>query len=371
MGGAVSERRTAQPLVFGGGMRKKLLALLASVFAGAGLSAYNPPAGGQNVLRLTEPQLLTGAASAAGGGIFGVTPASVINNPALTAWEQRITLDGAGTFFLGKDGDDDNKIGGAAECGLLVPSRWCVSTFLFQGIWTEFIDMPVGNSVNLTAALSKDISDQVSVGIAGTLGFLYGSVTKSDCSAVVSAGAYYDFGDLFFMKGLRFGGSVGNIGKVYTKSRAPGIKGGEADSWPGICTLRTGAAASFVRRPDFELGASFDLSYPKFQNVVVDTGLQLQVKDFLKVSSSWEFDAREFFERSRNLLPSVGVGFKFRFSSSEDSYLARKGWQQSDMTVSSAARLMYGNVHALSAGVLMNLGLADTKAPEIILWGEE
>ena len=56
-------------------MKKILGVLFASSLICAGLFAYNPPAGGQNVLRLTEPQLITGAHSAAGGGIFGVTPA--------------------------------------------------------------------------------------------------------------------------------------------------------------------------------------------------------------------------------------------------------------------------------------------------------
>ncbi|MBQ0052562.1 MAG: hypothetical protein KBT11_10965, partial [Treponema sp.] len=68
-------------------MKKLLGTVLASLVACAGLFAYNPPAGGQNVLRLTEPQLISGADSAAGGGLFGVTAASVVNNPALTAWQ--------------------------------------------------------------------------------------------------------------------------------------------------------------------------------------------------------------------------------------------------------------------------------------------
>ena len=352
-------------------MKKKLSALFASLFISASLFAYNPPAGGQNVLRFTEPQLLTGANSAAGGGIFGTTPASIINNPALTAWEQRITLDGAGTLFINRNGDDDRKLGGAAEGGLLIPSRWCVSTILFQGVWTEFSDMPIGNSINFTGSLSKDITDQVSVGISGTFGYLYGEATGSDWTASAAIGAYYNFGDLFFLRNLRFGVSTNNIGKVYTKAETIGITEKEAGSWPGFCTLRTGVAAGLVQTDDFELGASFDLAYPEFQNVVIDTGLQIQFKDFLKFSSAWEFDVREFAENSKNLLPSVGVSFKFRFNSKEGSYLARKGWQQSDMTVSSAWQLMYKNVHAVSAGLVTNLGLADTKAPEVILWGEE
>ena len=149
-----------------------------------------------------------------------------------------------------------------------------------------------------------------------------------------------------------------------------GIKGSEAEKWPGFCTLRAGLAGSLVKTDSFELGASMDFAAPTFQNFVFDTGVQILVMDFLKISSSWEFDLMEFKEESKNIMPSVGVSFKFNFNSSKDSYLAKKGWEQSEMTVSGSWKQMYENVNAISAGLLMNLGLKDTKAPEVSLWGE-
>ena len=359
-------------------MKKLLGTVLASVLLSAGLFAYNPPAGGQNVLRLTEPQLIFGANSAAGGGIFTATPASIINNPALTAWEQRVTLDVAGTMLFSSNNDDDHSVGGAFEGGILIPSRWCVSTFLFQGVWTEFIDMPVGNSINFTAGFSKDITDQVSVGLTGTFGLLYGDLTDSDWTGSFGLGVFYNFGDLFFMKNLRFGVSMNNLGKVYTSSETAGIKSslddGEfemADSWPGIATMRTGVAATMVSTDVMDLGLSMDFAYPAFQNFVCDLGLQLQFWDFLKVAAGWEFDVREFAEGAKNIMPSVGVSFKFTFNAKNDSYLAKNGWEQSEITVAGAWKQMYKNVNAVSAGAVMNLGMADTKAPEITLWNEE
>lgn len=365
-------------------MKKILGAAFVVALLSTSSFAYNPPAGGQNVLRLTEPQLITGAHSAAGGGIFGVTPASIINNPALTAWEQRITLDAAGTLFLSSNSDDDRSYGGAVEGGLLIPSRWCVSTLLFQGVWTEFLDMPVGNSINFTGGFSKDITDQVSVGLTGNFGLLYGDsdTVGSDWTASAAVGAYYNFGDLFFMRNLRFGVSMSNLGKMYNDTKTFGIKSikdikdgkkpdDEVDAWPGIATIRTGVAASLVKTDVMDLGASLDLSYPAFQNLVVDTGLQIQLWDFLKISSSWEFDVMEFSNDAKNLMPSVGVSFKFLFKSKEGSYLARKGWAESEMTVSGAWKQLYENINAVSAGAILNLGLEDTKAPEVILWGEE
>ena len=101
-------------------MIKKLLAAVSALLSVSVLAAYNPPAGGQNFLRLTEPQLLSGASSSAGGAIFSVTPASVVNNPALTAFEQRIVLDLAGTMLF--DSSDSNEsVGGATQAGILFP----------------------------------------------------------------------------------------------------------------------------------------------------------------------------------------------------------------------------------------------------------
>ncbi|WP_407429105.1 hypothetical protein [Treponema sp.] len=351
-------------------MKRFLAAALTAALFSVSLFAYNPPAGGQNVLRLTEPQLIYGANSSAGGAIFGVTPASIINNPALTAWEQRVTLDLAGTMLLSSNSADDKSVGTAFEGGILIPSRWCVSTFLFQGIWAEFIDMPVGDSINFTAGVSKDITDQVSVGISADYGYLFGKAGK-DWTASASLGCYYDYGSLFFMKNLRFGVSMNNIGKVYTDSNTLGITDSKADAWPGLCTPRTGIAATMVSTDIMDMGLSFDLSYPAFQNIVVDAGLQLQFWDFLKVAAAWEYDAREFSNGAKNIMPSVGLSFKFTFSAKDGSYLSNKGWEQSEITVSGTWKQLYKNINAVSAGAIMNLGMTDTKAPEISLWDEE
>ena len=377
-------------------MKKILGAVFASVLFGANLFAYNPPAGGQNALRLTSPWLLS-SSSAAGGALFGITPGSIINNPALTAWEQRNTLELGATLFLNSNTDDPladdptlsnsshegNKIGEGFQAGLLIPSRWMVSTFLFQGVWTKAFDMPIGDSINATAGLSKDITDQVSVGLSANFGYVYGDLVKNDWTASAALGAYYNHGELSFMKDVRFGASINNLGKMYSKNdESFGIKSSKAikdknyngpentTMWPGIATLRLGAAATMLKTDALDLGLSLDFSAPGFQDFVTDVGLQLSFWDFLKISSSWEFDVQEFANDAKNLIPSVGVSFKFLFEKS-GSYMEKHGWAQSDMTVGAAWKQMYENINAVSAGAILNLGMADTKAPEITLWGED
>lgn len=348
---------------------KKILGMAAAIAACSVGFAYNPPAGGQNALKLSGPQLLAGGNSAAGGGIFGASPSSIVINPALTAWEQRNELDLAGTVLYSSNSDDDSSLGSAFQGGILIPSRWCVSAFLFQGVWSEFVDMPVGDSVNFTGGLSKDITEKVSVGMSANFGYLFGDAGK-DWSLSAGIGAFYNFGDWKFLKEVRFGASLLNLGKMYTKSDTMGIKDDGASSWPAFATLRTGAAATFLDTGAMNLGFSLDFSYPSFQNFVADAGLQMRVRDFLKIYSGWEFDAREFAEGSKNIMPSIGVSFKFQFNSKPDSLLARKGWSQSEMTVSGGWKQLYKNVNAFSAGAVLSLGLDDTTPPEIKLWGE-
>lgn len=349
-------------------MLKKIIALAACLSAFAALSAYNPPAGGQNLFRLTEPQLLTGGASSAGGALFGVTPASVMNNPALTAFEQRIILDVAGTMLFDSS-DSEHSVGGGFQAGILFPSRWGVSSYLFQGLFVPLERMQLGNNLHLNANFSKDVTDKLAIGMGLNVACFYGY--GSDWLGALDMGALYRFGDLAFLKDLRFGAALLNLGKMYGDTTNNGITGSDANNWPGLATPKMGVAATLVSVKGMDLGASVDFTVPNFQNFVVDAGVQILFSGFIAVSSSWEYDVREYSEGSKNILPSIGISCRFMFNSKDGSMLANKGWQQSEMTVSGAWQQLYKKINAVSAGAVLNLGLKDTQAPEIILWGNE
>jgi hypothetical protein len=350
-------------------MQKKLIAAVLFAAVATGLFAYNPPAGGQNLFRITEPQLLTGAGSSAGGAIFGVTPASIVNNPALTAYEQRIVLDVAGTMLFNSK-DSDHSVGSAFEGGLLIPTRWGVWSSVIQGIFVPFYDMQLGNNIALSTSFSKDITDMLSVGVGVNFGVFYGY--KSDWTGSANLGALYRIGTVSFLKDVRFGASLMNLGKMYTNTTVYGIyDGDDADMWPGIATPRFGAAATILSAGRMDLGLSTDISIPAFQNFVFDAGLKMEFAKIVTLSTSWEYDAREFAQGAKNIMPSVGLSIKFLFNSKDGSMMAEHGWQQSEMTVSGGWQQLYKNVNAVSTGAVLDLGLKDTKAPEITLWGEE
>ncbi len=333
------------------------------------LYAYNPPAGGQNLFRIASPDLLTDASSSAGGALSGVSSDSVVNNPALTAYEQRIVLNLSGTLLFDSKDASDKSMGGAFEGGILFPSRWCVSSFLMQGIFVPFYEMHLGNNFALSANVAKDLNDKLAIGMNFAADFFWGY--DSDWAGGVNMGALYKFGDLFFMKDLRFGAALLNVGKTLKHTDVYGVKGDYASDWPGIATPKMGIAACLLDKPNFDIGASVDFSFPAFQDFVFDAGFQILICDIVKVSSSWEYDVCEYSEGAKNIVPSLGVSVQFKFYSKDGSILANKGWAQSEMTAGAAWKQLYKNVNAVSAGAKLNLGLKDTQPPEIILWGEE
>lgn len=349
-------------------MIKKNAAAFAIAFCAAFVFAYNPPAGGENIFRLSSPELLMEGNSSTGGCFFSVSPDSAVNNPALTAFEQRVVLNASGTMmFDGKDASG-SAVGGAMEAGLLIPSRWYVYSFLLQGVFVPFQDMNVGNSVSFTANAAKDLTDNFSVGIGANLGVAWGN--SSDWLAGFNIGAFYNAGSVSFMKDLRFSAVLVNFGKPLSNMKLTGISGSECSIWPGPVTFGFGAAAVLFDSKSFDIASSLDFSFPTFQNFVADAAVQFMLFDSFKISSCWELNARELANGYKNIVPSVSLGFKFTFSSKDGSLLANKGWSQSEMTVNAGWRQLYENINAVSAGARINLGLKDTQAPEIILWND-
>ncbi len=351
-------------------MLKKIFFAVAVTAFAVSAFAYNPPAGGENLLSFTSPFQLTSAQSTAGGALSekgnvpDVTPGSIIFNPALTAQEQRIVLD-VGYTALFSSLDQTHSMGGAFETGILIPTKWCTANALLQGVFVPFEEMSLGNSINLNLAASKEITERLNVGLGLGTGILWGYNTSWRLGADV--GVLYKYGNLGFLKNTRIGVSMLNLGKNYSDTVLSGIRGGYASEYPGLATLRTGIAATLFEIKDLNGGFSFDLSAPEFQNFVVDTGLQFTFKNFIKLSTSWQFNTVEFMENNKVLLPSVGLSFKFVFTSGQNSYLAKKGWDQSEMTVGTAWQQLYGTVNATSAGAVLKLGLEDTTAPSIEL----
>ena len=332
-------------------------------------SAYNPTVYGDNVFELSSPRQLTNGSSAVGGGLFYASPESMVANPALPAKEQRIDLNLSYTGMVSSNTENSKRYGNAFQFGILIPFKRFVFSGYGNGTMVPFNEMNLGDSFNFKFGLAKEITDKLVVGTNLNSGIFWGAGTDWALSA--NLGFVYTFGNLSFMKDFRYGVSVLNLGKNYSQISLQGIKQGAASSLPAIATIKAGAAGTLVQNDIIKLGASLDLTIPAFQNLITDLGLQFAVKDMLFISVSEKLNIAELAHGVKNVMPSVGLNFRFTFDVKDNDYLNKNGWSQSEMSASVAWRQFNKTVNAVSAGVDVNLGLKDETPPVIQLWLED
>lgn len=352
---------------------KRLIVCVAAFFAAAVLSAYNPPAGGQSMYTLSAPTQLSSASSVAGGGIYYPAPDSIAFNPALPATEQRITLDTDFTALVA------GGFHSAVQTGILIPTKMFVASGLLQGVFLNSGVIDLDNSLNLKAGLSKEVTERISVGFDVTTGVTWGGET--DWAIGGGLGVLYRQASLGILKDFRIGVSVLNLGKYFNNQKARGIRDKNeddagkwygTDTYPAVATVRTGAATLFVDSKHIKFGASFDISAATFQNLMLDAGLQLGIRDVLFINVAEHFDLRETLNGYSNFIPAIGLGVKFNFTPGTNEYLKSRSWETSEMLVSGAWQQQYEAVQAISGGVKIKLGQKDTTAPSITIWdGEE
>lgn len=357
---------------------KKVLSALAALTAVSSLFAYNPPTGGEELNRLSEPELISGGKSAAGGALNFVTPASIVNNPALPALEQRIMIDLGYTALIDNDDLSDKSYGNAAEIGTSIPSRYGVTTLLAQWVTSPFYDMNLGHVFDFRANFAKEITDKLTFGATANLGIAYDE--KHDWKAGVDLGALYNFGKVGFMDDFRLGVALLNLGKPFSGDELLGMNADsrdetakdweEATMYPGLATLKIGVASTLFEAGLFKGGWSADISAPTVQNAIFDAGFQVSYNDMVRLNIGWGANARELIEGRAVNLPAIGLAFKFAFKSSKLA-AGNADWGQSEMTVGATWQQLYKNVNAVSGGALLKLGTSDTEPPEIVLWPED
>ena len=352
-------------------MIKKLIAL-ACIFAGAqAIFAYNPPLAGDRVYTLASPYSLSDGNSAAGGPILNIRPGSIVNNPAITALEQRITLDLGFSFIHDDRGDDQS--GAAFETGILIPGKLGVASAMIEGVFTPMADLHLANSINGKLNVAKDLNEKLVIGLNFGGGALWGE--GSDWSLTGDLGALYTVGKLGFLNDFRIGGSLLNLGKVYDSTDLYGVKDmydPEEDngkvSFPGMVTPSFGAAATLIQSYSFKCGLAANISAPFFQAVKFDAALQLLIMDIVKLNVAWGFNSLELAKDAELNLPAFSLGVKFNINSGKVVKSSDANWATSDLDISAAWQRMYKHVDIYSVGAVLNVGAEDNDPPEIIIW---
>ncbi|MDE5775811.1 MAG: hypothetical protein K2H67_02910, partial [Treponemataceae bacterium] len=253
------------------------------------------------------------------------------------------------------DSVGSDKYGQAFGTGIIVPTDWANFTAEVEGVFVPFHNMHLGNSLNFRTSASKRIMEHLHIGIGLGFGGLWGIGT--DWMLTADVGAVYNFGDIAFLKNFRVGASVNNVGKTFNS-----WTGSDWSGFPTFSTIRAGAAAELVRTENFVLGLSLDVTTPFFQNVIFDSGLQIEIAHFLRINSSWQFNAREANEGCNSWLPTVGVVFKFNIGT---DFMKKDDWARSEICPSVAWKNVDGDINLISAGAVLRLGELDTEGPVI------
>ncbi len=350
---------------------KKTLVMAALLTFAAEIFAYNPPRGGEDLYRLDNPELLSGAASAVGGPAMTIVSGSVAYNPALIAGEQRIGLDIGATMFLNYnayDGDDD--LGFGMSGGLILPTKWAVFAGNVTATFADFYGMNLRNTIIFNGAAAKDINDKLSVGSNVYFGLYMGE--GADFSVGVDLGALYKLDDFACFKNPRVGFSLLNLGKPAPDYAEYGVKAGEPSGYPSILTPRAGFGATLFEFKKVSGAFSVDLSSPMCQNFVSDLAFTLDFNDFIRLNFSSQLNFVEMVERKGDGINLVSVGASIKLGMNSKKLTEKNAeWEQSEIIPAIATQPLYTGIEAISVGAKLNLGAKDTTAPEIILWNVE
>lgn len=353
-------------------MRKIKFLIFFTVLISLEVFAYNPPVNGETFFEYATPKLLSGTLSTAGGGIFTMSPESIVLNPAITAKEQRTDLNLSYTAFI--SGNElsrnmSNYYGNIVQTAILIPSKWFIFTGVVNFTSVNFAEMDLGSSLNIKANLSKEITEILDVGFGVNGGFLFGNYF--DWSLSANVGALVRLGDLGFLKDFRIGASVNNLGKVFSNTTeiSSVVVENLTSPFPSFGYIRAGVSAMFVSTDVVKLGMSLDVETPWFQNILFSAALNFTIKDQLFISVQEKVNMYELVNNYSHYLPSIGISYKFRFNVN-NAYLKKNDWNESEMQLSAAYKNVYETVNAISADVDITLGLKDETPPVIQLWEE-
>ena len=355
-------------------MKRLVLAAILSAVC-AVLFAYNPPYGGEEIFRLTNPELMMGAASASGGPAFTVLPSSIVYNPAIPAGQQRVAVDLSATLLLNVDkveieGEStDDSAGGGFQAGLIIPTKWSVFSFTTSALFSDLYGMDLRNTWIVHGGASKELNDSFSVGANVYTGFYMGS--GWDYSIGVDLGVLFKLADMGRLKDPRLGLALLNLGKPADYDTLGIDDGDDSSYYPSPLTPRASFAATFFEAGSWTGAFSADAAISFFQNLIADAALAFCCNDFVTLSAAWQLNLREIIEGGSDGLSwfSIGVSFKIGITSKTISE-RNADWEQSEITPSFATQHLYSGIQAVSVGAKLDLGLKDTDAPEILLWEE-
>lgn len=318
---------------------------------------YRPPDGAEDLYDLFSPLMLSEGAHAAGGE----GPQSDIYNPATSALIQRTTLD---VSYFALTGFGSPTAGGGwaghvANVGVIVPTRAGVFSGSAHFLTSALSGLPWGTAGAIHASAAKELYPGWLIGAGVRV--VVGGTDRFDVGASVDLGVVQEAGDVGFMKGLRWGVALQQLGKWYSPLQGFG-------ALPAPFTPVGGISFAVVDTEWFDLGLSASLGFPSFQNVRANIGARIELFDRIGIHGGWKIDLMQLLDAqiaTRSLIPSFGISGRFVTNLGDDGFAAARGWTQSEVKTRVSAAPLYNDVWAIGGGFNAPLGIIDTTGPAI------
>lgn len=340
---------------------RNLVSTLLLFSATAVWAQYQPPAGGEALYELYSPR------SAASRGSVTSTDSPIADslNPAASGGTQRVTLDLSylGLTGFGSPEDNEGWQGHAVNLGGSFPTRAGVITGSLHFLRSGLAAVPLGTTFGANLSFAKDLFPDLYVG-AGLDLLMGGEEGVFDFGVTGDLGVLYFPARFYNLENARWGIVMRDMGAWYTPVAGQ-------SPVPSPFTPALGLGFEPITTDDLVLDVTSEVSFPSFQNVRVNLGLDLSLFDTVNVTTGWGIDLRETIDQqisNRSLLPSFGLSVDFTTNFEEnDSFISEQGWNQSEVRTRASAAPLYDGTWSFGAGANIPLGVVDTTPPEVEL----
>jgi len=348
-------------------INKKVGALLIFFIMGcAGIvSAYNPPAGGEDVHDLSSVSTLASGASVT--DTEDVEPG--VYNPAAGGIRERFSL---GVTYLGLLGSDGTSVGWHGHGGSL--------NLIFPTIFGNFMGgvrfyhspltgMDIGTYGTIRLGYSREFFENFFLG--GSAIVKIGNKDITTFGIAADLGFLYTPGDLAFMKNFAWGIVLKEFGLWFDPDTD--AVGDNRSPSPPPFTPGTGVSFNLFEAPVIGLRFRTDVSFPTFSNFKAGFGANVYIKNIVTLKTGFHIDVAQIVNpaiTARSFVPSFGV--QFNLSDILDGDAGRPGSRNDGIKSEIAAAPFMNGAWGLGIGAEVIVGKVDEEPPVIsIMYPED
>jgi flagellar hook assembly protein FlgD/outer membrane protein OmpA-like peptidoglycan-associated protein len=317
---------------------------------------YEPPNGAENLLDYLSPTFYGGGSSVTGHE----GPQADSLNPAVSGSAELATVDFS--YFTIADFTGGEGWGGhLVNLGSTLPTRAGVFAWSGHFIYSQLSQVDLGIIGSANFSFSKNIYENLFVGIG--LGTSVGSNDSFDWSLEGDLG-FLHFINTEKLHDARWGVVLRDFGKGFKAAAGK-------TAYPSPFSLLGGFAFSAIQTEAVDLGFTFDLGFPSFQNIRLGLGINLNLFDVAGLQIATTYDLQELLKpeiSTGSFIPTFGLSFSFQTAFTKESDflgLAEKGLGKNDVKIQTAAGPVSTGVWGIGLGINARLGQRDSRPPVV------